>query len=696
MQRAGVVVALAGSALLALPATSALAVAPAISVSPNSATVRAGSDTTVTVQITARDVGDTSVKIGLTGLPDGVTCASGCGTDVPIKFGDPAKNQLLTLKATSTAPAANQTQVTVQAVADGGSDTANFSLTVNAAAVATTPPQVATVKEVSGRVTDLTGTPVPGASVALLDSQNHSYSTTTNSSGTFKFLGTTQNPITPGQIELGAMLNDKTQKKTVNGSANQSLTNQRIALAVGDATPSATAQALPTDNAVPTDEATTDTAGSNAPQQAASNQSSGGLGSWMLIIIGGLLVALGVGAIVLLWMRRKENDDEDEDAPNGVRAAGGPGHYGGGADPTRVANRAGMGADATSINRSLADAPTMMHNRPLVDDEFPDPYGAPLPSQQPPTSAYGAAGQPGYGYGGAPGQGEYGAGPAGGYGNAPGGGYGDAPGSGAGAGYGNAPGSGAGAGYGAPANGYGGPANGYAPGAGPEYGNAPGSGAGYGNAPGAGGYGNAPGSGAGGYGAGEQPGAGYPPAPAGYPPAAPNGRYDEPTGRYDGPSAGGSEYAPPADPYAQGSSYGADASDGTRAYGAADQQPYGGQGQGYGQGGGYGTPPAGAGYDQQGEGYGAGARGYGEQPGYGSGPAAGYEQPQAGGYDQRGGYDRGPEQQHGGYDNRGGYDQQQGGYYDEAAQGGPGRGGAAAPQQPNRGGERRSLDWLDD
>lgn len=42
-----------------------------------------------------------------------------------------------------------------------------------------------------------------------------------------------------------------------------------------------------------------------------------GVGSWLLILVGGLLVALGVGAIVLLWMRRNDGEMETTD-PTGM------------------------------------------------------------------------------------------------------------------------------------------------------------------------------------------------------------------------------------------------------------------------------------------------------------------------------------------------------------------------------------------
>jgi len=43
------------------------------------------------------------------------------------------------------------------------------------------------------------------------------------------------------------------------------------------------------------------------------NPESSGMGSWLLISFGGILVLLGLGAIVLLVMRRKENEDLDNE-----------------------------------------------------------------------------------------------------------------------------------------------------------------------------------------------------------------------------------------------------------------------------------------------------------------------------------------------------------------------------------------------
>ncbi|MEV0721918.1 carboxypeptidase-like regulatory domain-containing protein [Micromonospora purpureochromogenes] len=675
-QRAGVVVALVAGALLTVPATPALAAK--ITSSDGSVTIDAGRSSRISVQVNPDD-GEKTANVSVTGLPQGVSCG-GCG-EVDFGLIPGPQRVTLTLSASDDAPAANGTRATVRVEGDGGSDSKPLSVTVNAkAAPPTTPPQNQTVKSISGKVTvAANGDAVPNAIVMLRDSQNHQYQTTSDGSGNYRFSGSSSQPISPGRIDLGATKDNVQATKTLNASAGQSLTGQRIALALKvevspSATPSATEEPLPTDEA--TEEAAEETEAAAPGQSQAASDDGGGFSSFMIILLGGLLVAAGVGTIVLLWMRRK-NADEDDDAPVGAAAGAVPGARGafrGADDQTRVVNRVGAaGPDPTMVGgTSLSDAPTMMH-RPVVDDVPPDPYGAPPQ----PYGAAGAAagGWAGSGYGDEPAQGGYGQ--QGGYGNAPssGGGYGAAPAS--GGGYGGAP--SADAGYGAAGAAAGAAAGGY--------GNAPASGGGYGSRD----Y-SAPAGGPG-Y-AGQDQGGGY------------GERYDEPTGRYTGESTGA--YAPAADPYPT-STYQPDQGHG---YGQPDPAPYG-QGQepagGYGGGNGYGGPGGGydaggqqpgydngfgaaqGGYDQQGGGYGAGQGGYDQQGGYEQ-PAGGYGAGQ-GGYGQPGGYEQEPPQQRtGGYDDRG-YDQQQGGgYYGDQAQSGRGR-PDPAPQQ-DRGGRR--LDWLDD
>ncbi|MDG4790721.1 carboxypeptidase-like regulatory domain-containing protein [Micromonospora sp. WMMD1102] len=605
------------------------------------ASLNAGQTTTLSFNVKNNNGGvlggETSFNIAVNTTINELQCQGNCDFTDTIDLGA-TKSYSVTLRAGNVAAGQSRSGA-VRITAEVGNDDATASRNIRVQGPEA-PPEVQTVAEVSGRVTDETsGDGVSGASVRLTDGQGRTHTTNTSGSGNYRFTGSQDRPIAPGRLQIRATKDGITDTKEVNGGAGARVNNQGIQLALAGApTPSTDATVGPTEDAaeeVPTEDAGAEESADAAPDQTANEDDGGGLGSWVLILAGGLLVALGVGAIVLLLMRRKEDGEDDVD---GVAGAGGPGPRTGAGrggyrddDATRVTNRAG--ADPTMVaagGGNLADAPTMMHSAPLVDDEFPDPYGAPLPGPQ----------GPGYG-GGQQGWGD----------NANG--YGEAPGSGAGA-YGNAPGSGAG-GYGnAPASGVG-------------YGNAPGSGAGYGAPVSGGGYSA---NGAGGY----------------------DNGYDEPTGRYTGDRDDADGYGPAADPYdtnayrpSSGAGHGG--YEPTQQYGR-DDDGYDTGAAGYGRGGYDDEPRTGAGYDQQGY----DSRGGYDQQGY-EADRAGYDQPTTGaGYDQqRGGYD-----DHNGYDDRAGYGQQQGGggYYDDDPRAG-GHSRSGAPQQPGRS-ERRSLDWLDD
>nr|WP_308440943.1 carboxypeptidase-like regulatory domain-containing protein [Micromonospora lutea] len=725
-KRAGVVVALTISALLAVPATPAFAAT--VNVVPGSVNVNAGSDATVTVQVTPGE-GDTSAEISLTGLPAGVSCARGCGS---IQFNGPApRTQLLTLRANDNARNGSSA-VTVQVQPDSSDPaTANLQLTVRGEQAPPPPPTTQapqTVRSISGKVVNQAGEAVSGAYVLLKDSAGKQRDTTTNGDGNFRFTGSRDNPIAPGRIDIGASAENKNAVASFTANAGQSITGRRITLPIAASaspspTPSASESAVPTEDPFEEElgEEEETPAESAAAQAPISNEDSGGFGNWLLILLGGLFVAVGVGTIVLLWMKRKENEDVEPegDVPAGAPAGAVPaarGSFASADDQTRVVNRVGAAPDPTMVGGpGLANAPTMMH-QPVVDDVPPDPYGAP-------PQPYGAA-----------------SGPAGWSG---GGGYGDEPG-----------------GYGTPG-----------------YGNAPSSGGGYGNAPSSGsGYGNSPSSGSGygsrDYGAGNA-GSEYPPAGgAGY-----GERYDEPTGRYKGeettypvpadpyatgvyqPEAGqgygqpepggygrneaGGAYGPGGDPargygsgepggYGQSEARGYGQGEATRGYGPGEQ-PSGGYGpgdstRGYGPGqagGGYGAAEPKAGYDQPAGGYGQESGhqhggydntrydgGY-DQGGYGGGQSGGgygQDSPSRGGYDQggygggqAGGYGGGqePPRQHGGYDNaydQGGYGGDQAGGYGGDQGGGYGDPAQTGRRRPDAGQDRggRRLDWLDD
>ncbi|MGN9908185.1 carboxypeptidase regulatory-like domain-containing protein [Phytohabitans sp. LJ34] len=744
MLRAGVVGALVVGAAVAFP-TAAMAAPNITNTSASPSSVEAGQSTQIRYTLDFEDNDNTRADITVSSNNGKLSCTDGCSLGNVTRDQD-GQQKTATFRVTGNLTQNEQATVTIQANG-GGLGGGNQQATVRVTLVAKQVEQ--SVKQVSGKVKDTTtGDGIEDVIVALLDSQGHNCSTNTTSTGNYRFTSCDGKPIAVGELLIGVSHPDyqkpDPEAKRVNGSAGQSLTVQfALTSAKAAATPTASASVPPpTEEAAASEEATPEASGIAADN--ASNEDSGGMGSWLLIIVGGLLVALGVGAIVLLVVRRKQDNgdpgiDDDQPVRPGGRTPvpGAAGVYHPANDATRIAG-AGAGAAPTMVGRpSISDAPTMLQSPVPAADEFPDPYGAPLPPQSPSyngqagygpgvagaTSVYGAASGPANGYGGPQpggpnGAGAYGRPPAGageygrptsgsGYGPGPTSGSGYGPGPTSGSGYGGPNGAPAGPDYGRPTSG-----GGYGPPAG-QGGYERGGANGYGGPAAPGGYGSpaAPagpyaGGGRGGedgYGGGrdyrEPPGGGYgaPGGAAGY--GGASDRYDEPTGRWDGsngagPSGGYGQPQPPA--YESG--------------------PYGGGGGGYraepepDRGAGYGPVPSGGGYDQ-GAGYGpadggygrpaGGGGGYEQGGGYGGQPGAGYggngydQQP---GYDPRGGYDQVPQQRGGGYDPRGadprgaGYDDQ-GGYYDEQA--GP-RAGRGGPQQPAGRGERRSLDWLDD
>ncbi|REF96082.1 carboxypeptidase family protein [Asanoa ferruginea] len=625
-------------------------------VSFSNGTLSPGQKATVRFRVTNQNPGgEQTATIKVSTSFGELSCTDGCDSDEQVGQGNP---QTFEAEVTAGNVADGQTksgQVIVQVTINGESGQATRDVTVRGKQVQA-PPPVETVKSISGKVTNQAdGKGVSGAYVALSDGASKLHETLANASGNFTFTGTTQNPIAPGQITIGASKDDKRNTKTVNLNAGQSSNNVVIQLPLAAAPPSVSATPLvPTeapDDEI-TDEATaTDSAIAAAP--AGNTDDGGGFGNWLVVLGGGLLVAFGVGGIIWVMLRRKESDDpDDETSTTGVRpavpAGGAAGYRGGGNDATRIA---GAGAGG------MADAPTMLHNRAPMD-EFPDPYGAPMPPQAP---TYGGGAQTQPAWGGAGGYGEptraggydqqtqmYNPAPGSGGGYGAGGGYPDAPGSGGG-GYGGAPASGGG------------------------YGGAPASGGGYGGAPASGGdYG------------GQQAGGGY------------GERFDEPTGRYEPASGGGGYGGQPNGGYPQqGGGYGAG-----QGY-SADERGYGAEPNGYDQGGnGYGA--AGGqrgGYDQggrggyEGGGYGgAPSAGYDQGPPAGGYPAGGYDPTQVGGYPPQagGGYGGVPEQRGGGdYAAPDGYGER-GDYYPEENEGRGARHGAEG------GRDRRQLGWLDD
>ena len=378
-----------------------IAVAPAIALAaPGDPTVQiqdvaptsvaSGGKVTMHYTVTNNNLLDTDQN-GANIQVTGMDC--GCDQFVTIKKGD---SQQFTAQLTApTVPDGQTQQVQIQ-----------VRVTINNRTTSAGSPNVTvkgddkpkTVRQINGKVKDQDGKGISGARVVMQDSAGNQYDTLSNNSGSYSFTSDDSSPIVPGNIRVGAAKDGfKARSVDVQGAADRTVNVPLTLTATVTASPSS-ASASPSASATsPAAAEPTEPAAAAPPVQsvaptnnAAANQKDSG-GSTLFIILGGLLVAAGIGAIVLVMMRRKNNTGDDPDGFDGPGGGGGgpmpsgPGRY---ADQTRVGAPMGGGrADATMVAPmlgapSLADAPTMLHRPvPAVEDEFPDPYGVPIPQQ---------------------------------------------------------------------------------------------------------------------------------------------------------------------------------------------------------------------------------------------------------------------------------------------------------------------------
>jgi hypothetical protein len=433
------VVTAAGLFGIATPAHAAPPTVNITSLSPT--TLTSGNNAQLKFTVTA----DNSANIKVTFSGDAASYLSCQGTGCSDLV--PPGNFTVQIRATNV-PAGGPKSGTIHVEAKLGSETGTdeVDITVQPDAAASTVP------EVSGQVVDVyTNAAIKGAKVRIEDSAAHVWDDVgTDDNGAFKITSNQQKPIAAGLIKFEVTKDGiNPYQTTKTATANQALTNVRLTVSpINSPTPSASGEPSVTPS-INSEGNTTDTS-------AAPDEGPGGL-FWVMISVGGLLVLLGIAAIVLIFVR-KNNDDGNfgRGGPGGYggrggpggpgRGPGGPGGPGGprrGGPPDRTRQMPGYDpggrpprpvspgprGDQTMIARSpLADVPTQMHGR-MPDHHDPRHGAHGQPGQGQP--GYGQ-GQPGYGqqgYGqGQPGYGQQGYGgqqTAGGYGGQqPAGGYG--------------------------------------------------------------------------------------------------------------------------------------------------------------------------------------------------------------------------------------------------------------------------------
>ncbi|KKK01546.1 carboxypeptidase regulatory-like domain-containing protein, partial [Micromonospora sp. HK10] len=277
----------------------------------------------------------------------GLRCSSGCRVEPKLGAG-----QSLTFDTTLVAPEARPGEVTGLNISigvrlAGQNSYAHTMVYVHGPGTSTSggDKPAAGVSAVSGTVRDAGGRAVGGVDLTIRDSAGHEYRTTSGRSGRFSITSSAGRTIAAGSITVRATLDGyRTARTTVRGSAGDVAT-VRLTLA---AVAAPTTVSPPTEETSPPAAAGDGAAGAVPPTLRA--VSDEGRSPMPFLLLGGLLIAAGLGALALLVMRRRRASDA-------VAAAGGP---------STAQLPAGGG---------LADAPTAVL-RP-VGGGFPSPPGGP-------------------------------------------------------------------------------------------------------------------------------------------------------------------------------------------------------------------------------------------------------------------------------------------------------------------------------
>jgi hypothetical protein len=278
----------------------------------------------------------------------GLACTTGCRAEPNLAAG-----QSRDFEATVVAPEAGEGEtiglnISV-AVRLGGQNSFDFKMVYVHGPGTSTPgteEPSTEVDRVAGRVRDTDGKAIGGAVVAVRDSAGHEYRTASDRNGRFSIKSSAAKPIVEGSITVAAAMDGyQSARKSVKGVAGGTATVQMTLAAVAAPTkssPSPAASASPLAAADETSEPAASLLAAAPPDfEPASDEGSNPL----LFALGGLLVAVGLGALVMIRRRSTRRVPVPAAAPPMTAPAG-----------------AGMG-----------DAPTAV----LPVHGFPGRYGTP-------------------------------------------------------------------------------------------------------------------------------------------------------------------------------------------------------------------------------------------------------------------------------------------------------------------------------
>lgn len=314
--RAAASIVLAG-AVLAVSAAPVAAAPPAIRIqSVSSDQVKSGETVRVRFKATNNNQRTEKVFVAVSG---GLRCTAGCSAAPDIRAG-----QSRTFEATVVAPKVSAGEESGRNLAVSvriGRQTAFDHKMILVRGANTSP---SAVSRISGRVRDAGGDAIGGATVAVRDSAGHDYRTTTNAGGKFTITSNDSRPIAAGPITVAAAKDGyRSARATVQGAGGRAATVRLTLAAVASpskapSSPAAVASVPP----VAEEEPATEESVTAAP---ATTEKVDGEGSGLLLftILGGLLIAAGVGTLALMMIRRRAPAwDQTMAAPTGAGGSG--------------------------------------------------------------------------------------------------------------------------------------------------------------------------------------------------------------------------------------------------------------------------------------------------------------------------------------------------------------------------------------
>jgi hypothetical protein len=297
-------------ATLTVSVTPAAAAPPAIRIlSVSSDSVKSGGSVTVRFEATNNSRRTEQVFVAVSG---GLRCTVGCSAAPEL---GPGRSRTFdaTLVAPEVGPGEESGRNLAVSVRVGTQTAFDHQMIIVRGGNQASP----TVSRVSGRVRDADGKAVTGATLTVRDSAGHDHRTASDGKGRFSIKASDSRPIAAGPLTVVARkAGYRTARATVQGTDGGTTVRLTMAaVAVPSRTPpspSATASTPP----VAEEPATPESVVQAAPAIVRTTADEGS-GSLLFTLLGGLLVAAGLGTLALMLIRRRTGRGM-ADAPTAV------------------------------------------------------------------------------------------------------------------------------------------------------------------------------------------------------------------------------------------------------------------------------------------------------------------------------------------------------------------------------------------